>query len=126
MNKIGYYDLFFDFLMFQSKRWVGVKKYCTIPKLVWWQSSRNFLKYWKKPEQSSYQERREKRTLVNKFSFFFASLWKKANYVLIPSSARYAWGIFKKRPTLFNNYNFVENDKLILNICRTRPETVIR
>jgi hypothetical protein len=34
MNKIGDYDLFFDFFMFQSKRWLGLKKKVTISKTV--------------------------------------------------------------------------------------------
>jgi hypothetical protein len=35
MKTIGEYDLFFDFFMFQSKRWVGVKKMShTISKLM--------------------------------------------------------------------------------------------
>jgi hypothetical protein len=40
----------------------------------------NFLKYLKKPKQSSYQERLEKKNIGYIFSFFFASLWKKANF----------------------------------------------
>jgi hypothetical protein len=31
----------------------------------------------KKPKHANYQECREKRPLANKFSFFFALLWKK-------------------------------------------------
>jgi hypothetical protein len=38
---------------------------------------RKFLKYLKKLELANYQECREKRSFANKFSFFFASLWKK-------------------------------------------------
>jgi hypothetical protein len=34
MNKIGYYDLFFDFFVFQSKRWAGAKKQVTIPEVM--------------------------------------------------------------------------------------------
>jgi hypothetical protein len=34
MNKIGYYDLFFDFFEFQSKRWAGAKKKVTIPEVM--------------------------------------------------------------------------------------------
>jgi hypothetical protein len=32
-------------------------------------SAGNLIKYWKKPEQSSYQERREKRAMVFKLLF---------------------------------------------------------
>jgi hypothetical protein len=34
MNKIGYYELFFDFFVFQSKRRAGAKKKVTIPEAM--------------------------------------------------------------------------------------------
>jgi hypothetical protein len=34
MNKTGDYDFFFDFFVFQSKRWAGVKKKVTTPKAM--------------------------------------------------------------------------------------------
>jgi hypothetical protein len=80
LNKISYYGLFFDFFMFQSKRLVGVKQKCHNSKTGGYLQAGTFLKYWKKPEHSSCQDRREKRSLVNKNTFFFASIWKKANY----------------------------------------------
>jgi hypothetical protein len=55
MNKIGDYDLFFDFFMFQSKRWLGLKKKIYNPKNGGNLQAENFIKYWKNPEQSSYQ-----------------------------------------------------------------------
>jgi hypothetical protein len=34
VKKIGYYDCFFDFFVFQSKRWAGAKKKVTIPEAM--------------------------------------------------------------------------------------------
>jgi hypothetical protein len=34
MKKIGDYDPFFDFVMFQLKRWVGVEKNIPVPKAL--------------------------------------------------------------------------------------------
>jgi hypothetical protein len=56
------------------------KKKVTIPKRYGNLQAGNFLKYWKKPEHASYQGRREKRSLANKFSFFFLPHYEKANY----------------------------------------------
>jgi hypothetical protein len=45
MKKIGDYDHFFDFFIFQSKRWVGVKKKCHNSKTGGNLQAGNFLKY---------------------------------------------------------------------------------
>jgi hypothetical protein len=43
MKKIDDYDPFFDFFIFYSKRWVGVKTKVTIPKMVAIFKRENFL-----------------------------------------------------------------------------------
>jgi hypothetical protein len=43
MNKIGYYDIFFDFFVFQSKPWPGTKQKVAIPKVVAIFKPENFL-----------------------------------------------------------------------------------
>jgi hypothetical protein len=48
MNKIGYFDLFFDFFVFQSKRWTGRKIKVTIPEAIAIFERENFLNIGKK------------------------------------------------------------------------------
>jgi hypothetical protein len=87
MKKIGDYDLFFDFFMFQSKLWVGIKKNVTIPKLVTIFKRENFLNIRKNCNRIKGAEKKD-HWLTN--FRFFASLWKKK--LLNPRCARYAWG----------------------------------
>jgi hypothetical protein len=48
MNEIGYYDIFFDFFVFQSKPWPGTKKKVAFLRVVAIFKPENFLNIWKK------------------------------------------------------------------------------
>jgi hypothetical protein len=80
MNKIGDYDLFFDFFMFQPKRWVGVKKNSPVPGVVAIFKREIFLNIGKKRNTLAINVAEKKVRWLTNFRFFFASLWKKANF----------------------------------------------
>jgi hypothetical protein len=66
--------------MFQSKRWVGVIKNVTIPKVVAIFKRENFLNIGKNQNRLAIKGAEIKGDGITFFRFFFASLWKKANY----------------------------------------------
>jgi hypothetical protein len=93
MKKIGDYDLFFDFFMFQSKRWLGMKKKVTIPKVVAIFKREIFLNIGKNRNSLAIKGAEKKGRWLTNLTFVFASLWKCK--LLNPRSARcarYAWG----------------------------------
>jgi hypothetical protein len=101
MKKIGDYDLFFDFFMFQSKPWVGVKKKSPVPGVVAIFRLVIFLNIGKNRNTLAIKVAEKKGRLLTNFRFFFAfCLIMEKSKLLIPSSARYAWGIFYTK----NNY----------------------
>jgi hypothetical protein len=77
MNKIGCYDLFFDFFVFQSKRWAGAKKKVTISEAMAIFEGENFLNIGKKRNTLAIKSAEKKNRWLTNFRFFFASLWKK-------------------------------------------------
>jgi hypothetical protein len=89
MKEIGEYDPFFDFFMFQSKRWVGVKKNVTIPKLVAIFKREIFLNIGRNRKTLASKSAEKKGRWLTHFRFFFASLCKTK--LLNP---RYAWEKF--------------------------------
>jgi hypothetical protein len=80
MNNIGYYDLFFDFFVFQLKRWAGAKKKVTIPEAMAIFEREIFLNIGKNRNCLAIKGAEIKGDGITFFRFFFASLWKKANY----------------------------------------------
>jgi hypothetical protein len=80
MKKIGDYDLFFDFFIFSSKRWLGTKKKITIPKVVAIFKRENFLNIRTNRNSLAIKGAEKKCRLLTELTFFCASLWKKANY----------------------------------------------
>jgi hypothetical protein len=83
MKKLGDYDPFFDFFMFQSKRWVAVKKNVTIPKLVEIFKQEIFLIIRKNRNSLDIKGAEKKRPWVNIFSSFFLPYYGNANYYAI-------------------------------------------
>jgi hypothetical protein len=77
MNEIGYYDLFFDFFMFRSKRWVGVTKNVTIPKLVAIFKRENFLNIGKNRNSLAIKSVEKKGSWLTNFRFFLPHYGKK-------------------------------------------------
>jgi hypothetical protein len=73
MKKIGEYDLFFDFFMFQSKRWLGMKKKVTIPKVVAIFKRENFLNIGKNRNSLAIRNPEKKDHWFKNLTFFFAS-----------------------------------------------------
>jgi hypothetical protein len=71
MKKIGDYDPFFDFFYFFFKTLARHQKKNHNPKSGGNLQAGKFLKYWRKTELASYQERREKRSFANRIKFFF-------------------------------------------------------
>jgi hypothetical protein len=80
MKKIGDYDPFFYFFMFQSKRWVGVKKNIPVPEAMAIFKREIFLNIGKKRNRLAIKGAEKKGRWLTTLTFYFASLWKKANY----------------------------------------------
>jgi hypothetical protein len=80
MKKIGDYDPFFDFFIFSSKRWLATKNKIIIPKVVAFFKRENFLNIGKNQNSIAIKSAEKKGRLLTEFTFFLASLWKKANY----------------------------------------------
>jgi hypothetical protein len=80
MKKIGDYDLFFDFFMFQSKHWVGIKKKVEFPDAMAIFNLEIFLNIGKNRNSLAIKSAEKKRHELTIFRFYFASLCKKANY----------------------------------------------
>jgi hypothetical protein len=79
-NKIGYYDLFFDFFVFHSKRWAGAKKKVTIPEAMAILEREIFLNIGKNRNSLAIKSAEIKGDGITFVRFFFASIWKKTNY----------------------------------------------
>jgi hypothetical protein len=77
MNKIGYYEIFFDFFVFQLKRWVGVKKKVTIPKLVAIIEREIFLNIGKNRNTLVIKSAEKKGRWLTNFRFFLPHYGKK-------------------------------------------------
>jgi hypothetical protein len=64
----------------QSKRWAGAKKKLTIPTAMAIFKRENFLNIGKNQNTLAIKVAEKKGRWLTNFRYFFASLWKKANY----------------------------------------------
>jgi hypothetical protein len=78
--KIGYYDLFFDFFVFQLKRWAGAKKKVTIPETMAIFEREIFLNIEKNRNSLVIKSTEIKGDGITFFRFFLPHYGKKANY----------------------------------------------